>query len=156
MTTFVPYNTLSMIVLFILIITIIYFSILNSIIIFKNSWEEVKCSPLNMLYTYINPELNDDGVFASCIEDKNISINKDIKNEFSNMLGDIRLTLNDIKEETNEFKRLYEDKYDNYIQDLSNNITYITNSNDKMQKKTSKINQNLNNTLNKINSYIDS
>lgn len=156
MTAFVPYNTLSMIVLFILIITIIYFSILNSIIIFKNSWEEVKCSPLNMLYTYINPELNDDGVFASCIEDKNISINKDIKNEFSNMLGDIRLTLNDIKEETNEFKRLYEDKYDNYIHDLSNNITNITNSNNKMQKKTTTINKNLNNTLNKINTYINS
>ena len=154
MTGFIPYRTLSIIVLFALTITIIYFSILNSLIIFKNSWQEVKCSPLNMLYTFINPELNDDGVFASCIEDKNISINKDIKNEFTNMLDDISLTLNDIKTETNDFKKLYEDKYDNYIQDLSNNITNIESSNSEMKSQTVNTTRNLNKTLNKINKYI--
>lgn len=154
MTGFIPYRTLSIIVLLTLTITIIYFSILNSLIIFKNSWQEVKCSPLNMLYTFINPELNDDGVFASCIEDRNISINKDIKNEFTNMLDDISLTLNDIKTETNDFKKLYEDKYDNYIQDLSNNITNIESSNREMKSQTVNTTRNLNKTLNKINKYI--
>lgn len=154
MTGFIPYRTLSIIVLSALIITIVYFSILNSLIIFKNSWQEVKCSPLNMLYTFINPDLNDDSVFASCIEDKNISINKDIKNEFTNMLDDISLTLNDIKTETNDFKKLYEDKYDNYIQDLSNNITNIETSNSEMKSNTVNTTRNLNRTLNKINNYI--
>ena len=155
MTVFVPYVALSNIVLFILIITIIYFSVINSLIIYKNSWQEMKCTPLNMLYTYINPELNSESVFASCIEEKNMSINKEIENKFSNMLEGINDTLIDIKDNNREFKELYQSKYEEYIKNLSTDITNIQSDTDKMKNSTYETTTKLNNTINKVDKYVN-
>lgn len=155
MTDFVPYKLLSSVVLIALISTIIYFSIMNSLIIYKNEWKEEKCTPLNMLYNNVNPETNNDGVFASCVQEKNISIGGEIKTNFDTMLLDIQTTIQDINADTTAFKTLYKDNYDKYISDLSNNMNMITTSNATMKNNTLNTSKNVSDTLRKINTYID-
>lgn len=155
MTDFVPYKLLSSVVLIVLISTIIYFSILNSLIIYKNEWKEEKCTPLNMLYNNVNPETNNDGVFASCVQQKNDSIGGEIKTNFDNMLIDIKTTIEDIEADTTAFKTFYKDNYDNYIEDLKTNMATITTSNATMKNNTLNTSKNVSDTLRKINTYID-
>ena len=70
-------------------------------------------------------------------------------------MSSINNFIEDISNNIDIIKSINENKYNTLIDDLSNNINYMKTNNENTTKDTLTTNENINNTLNDINQYLN-
>jgi len=147
--SFISYNNVSIIITIAFIIVIIYFSIISEVLNSKS--KDKKCDRLDFIINDSNETIN------NCVNlDNQISRVRDsVTDEYTKSLSSINNFIEDISNNIDIIKSINENKYNTLIDDLSNNINYMKTNNENTTKDTLTTNENINNTLNDINQYLN-